>query len=212
MKPFFYYRIIGKLCNIGAILDDIAPLEENAIEFAHVNINPEPPKRITATCYSLEYCLAHSGESINERFRKDRTDEDDKKIVEMVAQHTTKVPLVLYRGVCEAVFQQTIENARNMGDTDLYEKSFLQTSLVNGHESNSKYHLRIFVPAGTQAVYLGNVNDEQFYYEVDLQHGARLKILSIDDEYINCKLIGFYDEENGNNNEIKDSKKKRRKS
>ena len=71
----------------------------------------------------------------------------------------------------------------------LYEKSFLQTSLVKGHESNSQYHLRIQVPAGTQAVYLGNVNDEQFYYEVDIQHGAKLKIVSIDDEYINCILL-----------------------
>ena len=189
MKPFLYYRIIGKIYNIGNKWDKLSPIEENAIEFAHKNINPEPQRKITATCYSLEYCLAHSGETINDRFRQDRPDECDLKIADMVALHTTKVPLVLYRGVCETVFQQMIENAENMDDTDLYEKAFLQSSLVKGHEIKSKYRLRIYVPKGTQAIYLGNVNEEQFYYEVDLQHGAQLKIVSIDDEYINCKLI-----------------------
>ena len=81
------------------------------------------------------------------------------------------------------------ENAKNMKGVDLYEKSFLQTSLVKGHESNSQYHLRIYVPKGTQAVYLGNVNDEQFYYEVDIQHGAKLKVVSMDETYINCILL-----------------------
>ena len=189
MKLFLYYRIIGKFYNIGDKWDKLSLIEEDAIEFAYKNINPEPQKKITSTCYSLEYYLAHCGENINERFRRDRPDEEDLKIIDIVALHTTKVPLVLYRGVCEAVFQQMIENAKNMDDIDLYEKSFLQTSLVKGHESKSQYHLRIYVPEGTQAIYLGNVNEEQFYYEVDLQHGAKLKIVSIDDEYINCKLI-----------------------
>ena len=189
MKPIFYYRIIGKFCDIGTIWDNMAPSEEKAINFAHTNINSEPNKMIDANHYSLEYRLAHFGEAINARFRQGRPDEEDLKIVNMIALHTTKVPLVLYRGVCEAVFRQMIENAKNINGIDLYEKSFLQTSLVKGHESKSQYHLRIYVPKGTQAVYLGKVNEEQFYYEVDLQRGARLKIVSIDDEYINCKLI-----------------------
>lgn len=189
MKPLFIYRIIGKFCNIGTAWDNMAPSKENAIDFAHANINQEPNKMIDANHYSLEYCLAHSGETINERFRQDKPDEIDLKIAEMVALHTTKIPIVLYRGVCESVFYQMIENAKNMDGIDLYEKSFLQTSLVKGHEIKSQYHLRIYVPEGTQAVYLGNVNDEQGYYEVDLQRGAKLRIVSIDNEYINCKLI-----------------------
>lgn len=189
MKPLLYYRIIEIFCNIGNKWDKISPAEEDAIEFAHKNINPEPKRMITSTRYSLEYCLAHSGETINERFRHDNPDEIDLKIADMVALHTTKVPLVLYRGVCEAVFKQMKESAKNMDGADLYEKSFLQTSLVKEHEIKSPHHLRIYVPKGTQAIYLGNVNEEQFYYEVDLQHGAKLKIVSIDDEYINCKLI-----------------------
>lgn len=189
MKPCVYYHIIGRIFNIGDKWDKLSPTEEDAIKFAHKNINPEPQKMINKTHYSLEYCLAHSGENINQRFRHDRQDDDDLKIIKMVSAHTTKVPLVLYRGVCKDVFKQMIINAKNIDNVDLYEKSFLQTSLVKGHESNSQYHLRIYVPEGTQAVYLGNVNDEQFYYEVDLQYGSKLKIVSIDKDYVNCKLI-----------------------
>lgn len=97
--------------------------------------------------------------------------------------------LLYYIEVCEEVFRQMKDNAKNINNVDLYEKSFLQTSLVKGHESNSQYHLRIYVPEVVQAIYLGNVNDEQFYYEVDLQYGTNLKIVSIDDEYINCKFV-----------------------
>lgn len=189
MKALFLYRLIGRFHNIGADWDKLAPTEETAIDFAHENINPEPKRFKEGRHFSLEYCLAHSGETINERYRSDRPDAIDLRIADMVATHTTKTPLVLYRGVCEAVFKQMQENAKNMKGVDLYEKSFLQTSLVKGHESNSQYHLRIYVPEGTQAVYLGNVNDEQFYYEVDIQHGSKLKIVSMDDTYINCILL-----------------------
>lgn len=189
MKPLFYYRIVGKFYNIGVIWDNMAPSEEDAIDFAHENINPEPNRKTNENQYSLEYCLAHSGETINERYRNDRLEDIDLRIADMVALHTAKVPLVLYRGICETVFQQMQENAKSINGVDLYEKSFLQTSLVKGHESNAKYHLRIYVPLGTQVVYLGNVNDEQFYYEVDIQYGAKLKIISIDKKYINCRLL-----------------------
>lgn len=201
MKPPFYYNIIEIFCNIGKKWDSLSPKEKDAIEFAHKNINPEPIKKITG--FSPEYYLAHYGEVINTRFRNNKIDEDDKKTIKMVAKHKAKVPLVLYRGVHKNIFDQMKENAKNMKDTDLYEKAFLQTSLVKNHERYSKdYSLRIFVPAGTQAVYLGNVNDEQFNYEVVIQHGAKLKILSKDKKYYNCKLIETYCEENVNDNEI----------
>ena len=76
-----------------------------------------------------------------------------------------------------------------MTDCDLYEKGFLATSLVKGHELNYDIKLRIKVPAGTKCVYMGNVNEEQDFYEVDVMHGSKLKIISMDDEYINCELL-----------------------
>ena len=142
--------------------------------------------------YSLEYCLAHSGEIINERYRCDNhdyKDDIDKQIPSMVAQYTTKIPLVLYRGVCDYVYELMVRKAKGVEGTDLLEKGFLATSLVKGHEINYPIKLRIYVPAGTHVVYQGNVNYEQNFYEVDIQHEAHLKIISKDDIYINCLLL-----------------------
>lgn len=189
MKPNLYYQVVEKFYNIGNSWDNLAPMEEDAIEFACKNINPEPIRESILSRYSLEYYLAHFGESINERYRHDRPDDEDLETANMVALHKTKGPMVLYRGVCKKVFLQMQKNAKHIKGVDLFEKSFLQTSLVKGHESNADYHFRIYVPEGTEAVYLGDVNYERHYYEVDLQHGAKLKIISMDNKYINCKLL-----------------------
>lgn len=189
MIPTLFLRIKGKFQNIGANWDKLAPTKEQAIEYAHNHINQEPARMIDANHYSMEYCLAHSGGIVNERYRQNRQDEIDLKIGDMVAEHKTDTDLVLYRGVCDYVYDLMKENAKDIPDCDLYEKGFLATSLVKGHEINSKIKLRIYIPAGTKCVYQGNVNEEQGFYEVDVMHGSKLKIISIDDEYINCKLL-----------------------
>lgn len=134
MKPFFYYRFIERVFNIGTAWDKLAPHNENAIDFAHENINEEPERYAKEGRFSLEYCLAASGETINERYRHDNMEEIDLRIADMVALHTTKVPCILYRGVYEMVFEQMKNNARNMKGVDLYEKAFMSTSLVKGCE------------------------------------------------------------------------------
>lgn len=184
-----FYRIKGKFQNIGADWDQLAPTKEQAIEYAHTHINQEPERMLDTQHYSMEYRLAHSGESINERFRSNREEEIDLQIAEMVSSHTTNIDFVLYRGVCNYVYDLMIQNAKDIPNCDLYEKGFLATSLVKGHEINSEIKLRIYVPANTKCVYMGNVNYEQDYYEVDVMHGSKLKIISIDNEYINCKLL-----------------------
>ncbi|MDY3758020.1 MAG: ADP-ribosyltransferase [Treponema sp.] len=183
------YRIKGKFQNIGANWDKLAPSKEQAIDYAHTHINQEPQRMIDVHHFSLEYCLAHSSESVNKHYRQNRQDDIDLQIGDMVSQHTTDTDLVLYRGVCDYVYDLMKENAKNMPDCDLYEKGFLACSLVKGHEINPKTKLRIYVPAGTKCVYMGNVNEEQGFYEVDVMHGSKLKIISIDDEYINCQLL-----------------------
>lgn len=188
MVKTLLYRIKGKFQNIGANWDKLAPSEEQAIDYAHNHINQEPQRMIDVYHFSL-YCLAHSGESVNKHYRQNRQDDIDLQIGDMVSQHTTDTDLVLYRGVCDYIYDLMKENAKNMPDCDLYEKGFLACSLVKGHEINSRIKLRIYVPAGTKCVYMGNVNEEQGFYEVDVMHGSKLKIISIDDEYINCQLL-----------------------
>ena len=107
----------------------------------------------------------------------------------MVANNRTDKDLILYRGVSDSVYQLMKKNAMSLSDCDLYEKGFLATSLVKGHEINSKIKLRIYVPAGIKCIYQGNVNEEQFFFEVDVMHGTKLKVISIDSEYINCKVL-----------------------
>lgn len=189
MKPLIFYRMKDILSSVGSKWDELAPSEENAIEFAYEYLNDEPQKMIDTFHYSPEYCLAHYGQDINMRFRENREDEDDRKIAEMISTHTTRKTMVVYRGVCEFVFNHMIQTEKGMEDADLVDKAFLQASLVKGAEIQSDYQLRIYVPKGTEAVYLGNVNDEQFYYEVDIQHGTKLKIISMDKRYINCKIV-----------------------
>ena len=184
-----YYRIKGSLQNIGASWDKLAPNEEKAIEYAHTYINQEPEKMIDNNHYTMEYCLAYFGDRINERFRQNRPNKIDLEIAATVNRNTTDTDLILYRGVHEDVYSLMKKNAKNLKDCDLYEKGFLACSLVKGHEINSKIKLRIYVPAGTKCIYQGNVNDEQGFYEVDVMHSAKLKIITIDKEYINCELI-----------------------
>lgn len=164
MVKTLLYRIKGKFQNIGANWDKLAPSKEQAIDYAHNHINQEPQQMIDVYHFSLEYCLAHSVESVNKHYRQNRQNDSDLQIGDMVSQHTTDTDLVLYRGVCDYVYDLMKENAKNMPDCDLYEKGFLACSLVKGHEINSKTKLRIYVPAGTKCVYMGNVNEEQGFY------------------------------------------------
>jgi hypothetical protein len=191
MKTETLYHIKGMVT--GIFWDRLAPSEKKAIAFAYRHINPEPAVMIDSHRKSLEFSLAHSDGKVSDRFRQDQTTSEDLDIAAMVASHSTDTDLVLYRGVNDSVYEQMRRNAENIPDCDLFEKGFLATSLVKDHELRTKTRLRIFVPKSSHVVYMGNVNDEQFFYEVDVQHGARLKIISEDRKYLNCLLLGTAD-------------------
>lgn len=184
MLPYIIYRIKDIFLHIGAKWDKLAPEEHNAIQFAHEHINQELYSESSPEIYQL----AHSGEYINKRRRKGTLVPYDFIISQSVSKNTTDIDLVLYRGVFTEVYKLMKGNAKSR-NCDLYEKGFLATSIVKGHEIGHKIKLRIFVPAGTKCIYTGNINHEQLYYEVDIMHDARLKIISIDNEYINCLLL-----------------------
>lgn len=186
-----FYRVKEIVFKIGADWDKSALNENNAHEYAEKHINKEPKRTLPGNHnkYTMEYCLAHSAESINERFRQNRADDIDNQIAEMMNTHTTDADLILYRGVNDYVYKLMVANANGIKGTDLLEKGFLCTSLVKGHELNYNKKLRIFVPAGSKVVYMGNVNYEPNFYEVDIQKDASLKIVSIGKDYINCRLL-----------------------
>lgn len=184
-------RCIEFFKHYGREWDKLSPTKEEAIEFAHKNINEEPLKYIPNTLKATAFLtLARGGETINERLRNDYDDSDVPNVAKTISQIQCKKNLVLYRGITNETYQQMKDAAKEYENIDLYDKGFLQTSLVKGQEIKREIRLRIFVPYGTNVIYLGNVNDEEErYYEVDVQYGAKLKIVSMDKTYINCVLI-----------------------
>lgn len=201
MKPMIYYRIKELLFHIGAKWDKKAIKEENAIDFAHEHINAEPEQCMD----SLEYLLANEGENINKQLRNREMQNVDiyiRDIINMLNNNTTDTDLIVYRGIQDNVFDEVLENlieeASIFSDCDLYDKGILATSLVKGKElrgsrspqkPNKFKGFRILVPKGSHVKYMGNVNFEEHYYEVDIQHGAKLQVISADKEYINCLLL-----------------------
>lgn len=201
MKPMIYYRIKEYIFHIGAKWDKKAVKEENAIDFAHEHINAEPKQCMD----SLEYLLANGGENINKQLRNRKMQDVDlyiRDIINMLNNNTTDTDLIVYRGIQDNVFNEVlkslIEEASIFPDCDLYDKGILATSLVKGKElrglrspqkPNKFKGFRILVPKGSHVKYMGNVNFEEHYYEVDIQHGAKLQVISADKEYINCLLL-----------------------
>lgn len=80
--------------------------------------------------------------------------------------------------------------AKGVKGIDFLEKGFLNASIVKGKQIDHDIQLRIYIPKGTPAYYVGNISgEEELYYDVIVQIGAKLKIVSMDNQYINCKLI-----------------------
>lgn len=192
MHPKLFYRIKNIITKTGNSWDSLSPSEEHAIEYAHKYINTEPPRYISNTQkYTAAYILARYGTYVNKNLRTNREDQDVTYITKVLSQNSCKKDFVIYRGVYKETFKQMKNAAKKLTHVDLYDKGFLQASLVKGKESTGRYiQLRIFIPIGTNVIYLGNVNQEEsLYYEVDVQRGAKLKIISMDKEYLNCILL-----------------------
>ena len=188
----FTYRIKEVIFRYGYNWDLLSPTEKNAKMFAKLNINKEPEmyKDEDYNEFSSEYILAASSMTINNRLRSDDLNYITDNISKDINKYKLKKDIVVYRGVHENVMNLMIKNANNYRNIDYYEKGFLNTSIVKGKEIDCDTKLRIYLPKGTCAFYAGNVNgEEDIYYEVIIQKGAKLKILSKDKEYINCILL-----------------------
>ena len=190
MKLNKLYILFLKLKNIilqtSKEWDKLSPTENNVEAFVQKNLNSEINTN-NPDYYNAHY-LAQQGERINKHFRSDTQDNSELNVEKMLYNYNTKIDIVLYRGVDERVFNDMLKYAKNISDCDLYEKGFLSTSLIKGKEIQHHNRLRIFIPAGTNCIYLGKINNEE-YYEVVVQRRAKLKIISADKVYLNCILI-----------------------
>lgn len=157
--------------------------EENGNEILKgKKINPEKCTDIKLFC--------SKGQEYNSMLRKNQENDFLRNVEEYISKCPLKKDIIVYRGLDENILQNNIESANNFKDVDLYDKGFLFTSLTRGGIANYNCKLRIFLPSGTCAIYTGNVNgEEQRYQEVVVQRGAKLKIVSKDKDFYNCKLI-----------------------
>lgn len=187
-----YYSFKECILKYGKKWDKMAPNKKNAIAFANNKINIPPKKYKLNGEFSKEYIIVASSETINGRFRDD--DDQHVELAKYIGEnYSLKENLVVYRGVSESVYKKMESAADGIRNVDLLEKGFLNTSIVKGHELEAYKHLRIYIPKDTTAFYAGDINSEEsIFYEVIVQIGARLKIISKDSRYINCKLIETY--------------------
>ncbi|HFI0346429.1 TPA: ADP-ribosyltransferase [Streptococcus suis] len=185
------WRLKDYIFKHGEKWDKLAPNINDIDAFVAETLNIEPSAMLleNSNDYSVEYELArYCANTINHDLRKDENHPDLETFLAAFDNYHTKKTLVLYRGVCPEVFCKNIQAAENLAGVELYDKAFLNTSLIKGSELNYTKKLRILVPKGTKAIYLGRVNGEEFY-EVIVTKGAKLKIISRDDCYYNCKLL-----------------------
>lgn len=129
--------------------------------------------------------------TINDRFRINDSNDYDLKYVKYIEEkYCLKNDIVVYRGVSPIPYEKMIKSAKGVRGVDFLEKGFLNTSIVKGKQIDHDIQLRIYIPKGTTAFYVGNIScEEKIYYEIIVQIGAKLKIVSMDNQYINCKLI-----------------------
>lgn len=168
----------------------MAVSERKAVEFGYKYLNPEP-SAWDGTKRTIGYLLAHDGINMNWELREGCLNPMCKKASDVISKNKTKTDIVVYRGVSNEVYKEMKKAAKKIRGTDYYEKGFLFASLVKGCELNTEIKMRIFIPKGQNAIFLGNANDELYvFYPIAIQCGSHLKIISCDSQYINCYLIG----------------------
>lgn len=186
MENMIYYRIKDKITCTSKRWDQLAPNISSIKDFAQTYLNPEPLPN-SPDGYSLEYALSVNGENYNYHLRTDFIDNNDRRMSNMVFQHTCKADIVIYRGVTDTIYNDMLDNARDLNDVNYYDKGYSYGTLIKGTEFNCRHRFRILVPAGLSVIYLGNIGGYQ--YEAVIHHGAKLRLVSKDRDYYNCQVI-----------------------
>ena len=184
------FRIKGVLLKTGMRWDQQRLSADEVDQFAKDYLNEEPARIYNNGAQTLEYMLSQSGSSISERLREGEGNEFDNAIVDMVRNYQTKKDIIVYRGIPSLLLDYMFKTARGRKGIDLIDNGFMATSLVKESDLPGDVLLRIKVPSGINAIYMGDVGyEKEKYHEVTIQCGASLKIVSIDNEYINCELL-----------------------
>ncbi|ADL64147.1 TPA: ADP-ribosyltransferase [Staphylococcus aureus] len=184
----WYLKQKGYFCRVGEKWDNSNLSHENIHSYVDRVLEYETETRRNGQP-TEEYILASSGEKINEDLRSGTN--DHKEILEVFDKYKVKEDITTYRTVSPRIYKLMEKNAKNLNGVDLFELGILHTSLIKGYESREEgYKLRVKVKKGTPAFYVGNLTgEESHYYEVIVVNNLKLKIISIEDYYINCEVV-----------------------
>lgn len=177
----YFYPISKKWDNNNLSPENIHCYVERILEYETEKYRDQKPTK--------EYILVSSGERINKDLR--RGINNYQKILEVFDKYKTKEDITVYRTVSSRIYNLMKKNAKDLKGVDLFELGILHTSLIKGYELREDgYKLRIRVKKGTPAFYVGNlIGEESYYYEVIVVNNIKLKIISIEDHYINCEVV-----------------------
>jgi len=191
---YYYFRLMAILKkNYINEWDQYLISEDGVHEFVHKYIN-DSPSMYDENGLTWQYIACTSGSTINDCLRYGGLNNNVARIIkqadEGIAKIQIKKDVVVFRDYTEYNFINAVKCAKNDEDADVLEPSFLQTKLVKTTQKHGNVNLKIYVPMGTNGIYYGDVcGEEKIYFELTFKRKRKLKIVSIDDEYINCILI-----------------------
>lgn len=181
---WFYLK--GLVFRHGEKWDALSPLKDDAIRFANKYINPRL-ERMPST--DNERYITEYSEEAQSSFRNGKPTERAQELSRSIVKYRTSRDIVAYRGVSSCPLAYMVKNSKRARQGELREAAFLYCSLVKGFEHQDDFKMRVFLPKGANAFYGANLNNEEnLNYDLVVQCGALLQIVSIDKQYINCRL------------------------
>ena len=142
-----------------------------------------------------EYLNAYTkDEFLNNKIRKgikfsNENEKMDEYLSRIINKNKIGETIVVYRGISKEgykgmkkAYKDTYPNFDC--DNKLFEKAYMSTSMIKGRELQYDYQLRIIVPKGTHAIYIGGISCSPYQVELLLGKNIVLKKIESSGRYI----------------------------
>ncbi len=193
MIKYLKYLFNGHIKKIGQDWDKMAPSKNDTDIFAERVIDN------SGNYQGYDYEISNSRNNMLRDVIAGRSDflpdNEIPKMIEMVSSFTCKEDIVLYRWVNHESFVNTKVDAGFMNDVVFYDPGFTFCSFSKkGYDFMPAYiHFRIFVPAGSHVyptfIRVPKKREAVSTNEVIIANGAKMKLVSIDQNYWNVVLL-----------------------
>lgn len=150
-------------------------------------------KKLTITEEKNLYAYTNS-ESINKEIRMGEklsscNEKTDMYLSKIIDENIIKESIVVYRGIIKEAYECMKKAYKDkypysVDNNKLLEKAYMSTSMLKEKIIHSDYQLRIVVPKGTHAIYIGNISYSPSQVELLLGKNTVLEIIKYTDKYI----------------------------